>query len=255
MQLQIILKFHKDTSLLLSQMGIKVFSPTCYGCLIEIKWLWYAHELANNNLFGRQQSLQCVYSCAPLLIWDARPYMLELNNQTLQRKFLEILAFTSSIRSQGWKCWLCWIASVYLTSGCEKEPGGKKAPRRNGWFSHMANSVWLHWGTREYLNKQCTVQWSDVYLQYPWHHALSIKWLLRMDAEINPPPKIKMWENISHECVLNCKQCSYISYEYTYYGPCGGVTWGTSVPCCMSDSVVFPAALWAYLWGPLEGSL
>lgn len=26
----------------------------------------------------------------------------------------------------------------------------KKAPRRNGWFSHMANSVWLHWGTREY---------------------------------------------------------------------------------------------------------
>lgn len=48
----------------------------------------------------------------------------------------------------------------------------------------MANSVWLHWGTREYLNKQCTVQWSDVYLQYPWHHALSLKWLLRMDAGI-----------------------------------------------------------------------
>lgn len=28
--------------------------------LFEIKWVWYAHELANNNLFGRQQSLQCV---------------------------------------------------------------------------------------------------------------------------------------------------------------------------------------------------
>lgn len=60
---------------------------------------------------------------------------------------------------------------------------------------------------------------------------------------------------ISHERVLNCKQCSYITYEYTYYGTHGGVTWGTSVPCCMSDSVVFPAALLAYLWGPLEGSL
>lgn len=132
----------------------------------------------------------------------------------------------------------------------------KKAPRRNGWFSHMANSVWLHWGTREYLNKQCTVQWSDVYLQYPWHHALSLKWLLRMDAGIILSDfDFFGGRVISHERVLNCKQCSYITYEYTYYGTHGGVTWGTSVPCCMSDSVVFPAALLAYLWGPLEGSL
>lgn len=99
-----------------------------------------------------------------------------------------------------------------------------------------------------YNEVMCTYSIRGIML---FHSNGSFGWMQKLTL----PPKIKMWENISHERVLNCKQCSYISYEYTYYGPRGGVTWGTSVPCRMSDSVVFPAALWAYLWGPLEGSL
>lgn len=53
-------------------------------------------------------------------------------------------------------CVCAWC--VYLTSGHEQEP--ESALRRDRWFSHMGNSVWLHWGARKYLNKQCTVHWA-----------------------------------------------------------------------------------------------
>lgn len=86
-------------------------------------------------------------------------YTLDLNNQTFQRKFLEELAFTllHQVLRVGvvivYMSVCAWC--VYLTSGHEQEP--ENALRRDRWFSHMGNSVWLHWGARMHLNKQCTV--------------------------------------------------------------------------------------------------
>lgn len=117
-----------------------------------------------------------------------------------------------------------------------------------------------------HLNKQCTVlsqamssinditlccgtgccSVCDAHCGSPWE-----AWWMR---KLCSPLQNKK-ENISNEHFLNCKQCSYISYEYTHYRPNSGVTRGRSVLCCVSDSVVFPAALRSYLSGPLEGSL
>lgn len=196
-------------------------------------------------------------------------YTLDLNNQTFQRKFLEELAFTllHQVLRVGvvivYMSVCAWC--VYLTSGHEQEP--ENALRRDRWFSHMGNSVWLHWGARMHLNKQCTVlsqamsSINDITLTLLWNWLLQCMWRSLwipmgslVDAEIMLPTS-KQKENISNEHFLNCKQCSYISYEYTHYRPNSGVTRGRSVLCCVSDSVVFPAALRSYLSDPLEGSL
>lgn len=90
---------------------------------------------------------------------------------------------------------------VYLTSGHEREQ--EKALRRDGWFSHMGNSI----GARgKYLNKQRTVHWAkwcvptnDITLPVELVSHCGSTWEA-VHVEITSP-HVKTTKNISHECL------------------------------------------------------
>lgn len=96
---------------------------------------------------------------------------------------------------------------VYLTSGHEREQ--EKALRRDGWFSHMGNSI----GAREntWTNSALYIEPSDVYLPMIshslWNWCLQCVWLsLWIDMGScacgnYAPPHVKTTKNISHECL------------------------------------------------------
>jgi len=157
---------------------------------------------------------------------------------------------------------------VYPTNG---HKGNQKKPRRDKCFSHIGNLVWLHWGTSEYCNIKRIVHWAKwcaptvpvkphslsqmaaaAYMTVILDHHGKPSECRNYTTPHPPTPFQNGWEYFSWMS-LNCKQCSYISYDYTRHKPHSGVTWGRGVSCGMSDSVVFPAALWAYLWGFSRG--
>lgn len=183
-------------------------------------------------------------------------YTLDLNNQTFLIKFLEILAFNSFLyhRPEGVCLYVRCLSDNWTWTTTRKSPQERQ-------FSHMGNSVWLHWGTREYLNKQCiycTLSWVMVYLPMISHSIVQLAAAVHVTSIVDHHGKpggsrnyySKRKENISHECLWTVNNVDTFLYE-----PHSGVTWGKSVLCCVSDLVVFPAALRSYLRGPLEGSL
>lgn len=94
-----------------------------------------------------------------------------------------------------------------------------------------------------WTNSVLYIEPSDVYLPMISHSvvelAAAVYVILILDHHGKPSgcrnytSHFKMEENIIPWTSLNCKQCSYISYEYTRYGPHSGVTWGRGV-CCVA---------------------
>lgn len=145
---------------------------------------------------------------------------------------------------------------VYLTSGHEREQ--EKALRRDGRFSHMGNSI----GAREntWTNSVLYIEPSDVYLPMIshslWNWCLQCVWLsLWIDmgscacGNYVPPPR-QDHEEYFPWMSLNCKQCPYISYEYTQYGPRS--VWPEGGVCCVACQT-----LWYFLRrsDPISGVL
>lgn len=141
---------------------------------------------------------------------------------------------------------------VYLTSGHEQEP--ENALRRDRWFSHMDNSLWLHWGARMDLNTQCTVHRAKWWaLSLTSHSAVQLAAAVYVTLIVDPHGRPSgCWNYAPHfksnEHFLDCKQYSYISYEYTHYWPSSGVTQGWSVLCCwwyfLQRSDLISGVLW-----------
>lgn len=188
-------------------------------------------------------------------------YTLDLNNQTFQRKFLEDLAFTLLSKVLGAGMMIVYMSfcawCVYLTSGHEQEP--ENTLRRDRWFSHMDNSLWLHWGARMHLNTQCTVHWAKWWaLSMTSHSAVQLAAAVYVTLIVFPhgrpsgckkyAPHFKSKGDISKEHFLDCKHYSYISYEYAHNCPNSGVTQGWCVLCCcwyfLQHSDLISGGLW-----------
>lgn len=168
-------------------------------------------------------------------------YTLDLNNQTFQRKFLEILAFTSSphqvLRVEMlivYVC-VCLCLCVYLTwtwtwTRTRKKPSGETDDFLT--WAILYDSIEAQANT--WTNSVLYIEPSDVYLPMISHSvvelAAAVYVILIPDHHGKPSgcrnytPHFKMEANLIPWTSLNCKQCSYISYEYTCYGPHSGVT-------------------------------
>lgn len=190
---------------------------------------------------------------------------LDLNNQTFQRKFLEDVAFTLLYKVLGAGMMIVYMSFcawyVYLTSGHEQEP--ESALRRDRWFSHMDNSLWLHWGARMHSNTQCTVHWAKWWaLSMTSHSAVQLAAAVYVTLIVDPhgrpsgcqnyAPHFKSKGNISNEHFLDCKQ---YSIHFIWIHTLLAQQWCDPRVEHVVLLVVFPPALRSYLWGPLEGSL
>lgn len=154
-----------------------------------------------------------------------------------------------STRSWGKEPRLCVRVFIWHL-GHEQEP--EIALRRDGWFSHMGNSVWLHWGTRKYLNKQCTVNWAK-WCAWPmawrpggWRMS-SARCGSRGTPEIRSPT--------SSIPVRNANNVHTFHMNAYIIGPAAVLPEGRVCGVACRGSVVFPAARCCYLLGPPKGNL
>lgn len=186
---------------------------------------------------------------------------LDLNNQTFQRKFLEILAFASFLyqvlRVEMLIASMCVFGRAVFIWQLDMNKSKKRPSGETDDFLTWA--IPLGYGKMLKQTAYCTL--SQVMCTYQWYHTpcgaggcsvcgshCGAAWEA-VHVEITFPasrPRRLYFPWMS----LNCKQCPYISYEYTRCGPRS--VWPEGGVCCAACQT-----LWYFLRrsDPISGVL